>query len=303
MSAPTALVGCSSSSDIGPPTKVTQVTTGGFVRPGDAVSSPDGKTFYFTAFNDQIDENTDRRMPAVYRVSSEPGSIPEKLVSGAPLASPTGLVMSCDGSTLYVADMIAGEDGNGAIFSLPTAGGALTDMGAGVIRASGLAMRTDCKTIHATGRASDGKAAVYTLPAAGGAGSILYSGEPLVQPSGIHVDDKGVSWVMDQRAQGEKGQGVLWAIPSDGSLATEVASNLRMGTPGGVSTTASYGVAVMPTLDEDDKAQLTTVVIETGELSQVPATDMSKPAGIRTAKEVGVMVVVDSDGSIYRADE
>jgi hypothetical protein len=164
-------------------------------------------------------------------------------------------------------------------------------------------MRSDCKTIHATGKAPDGTPAVYTLPAAGGAASILYSGEPLVMPSGIHVDTKGVSWVMDQRAEGTKGNGVLWAIPADGSVATEVASNLRMGMPGGVSLIASGGVAVMPTLDDDDKVQLTTVVIETGETNQVVAKDMSAPAGIRTAKDVGVMAVVDSDGGIYRADE
>ncbi|MBX3161900.1 MAG: hypothetical protein KF773_38420 [Deltaproteobacteria bacterium] len=300
-SAPAALAGCSSS-EIGPPTKVTMVTSGGFIRPGDAVSSPDGKTFYFTAFSDQLDEN-DQRLPAIYKVSSEPGSIAEPLVTGAPLRSPTGLVMSCDGGTLYVADLLAGEDDGGAVFALPTAGGALADLGAGIARATGLAMRADCKTLHVTGRTAERAPAVFTLPAAGGAAAVLYSGEPLLQPSGIHVDGNGVSWVMDQRAQGTKGQGVLWAIPADGSIATEVASDLRMGMPGGVSLIASGGVAVMPTRDADDQAQLTTVVIATGETSQLPVADMAAPAGIRTARDVGVMAVVDADGAIYRADD
>ena len=43
---------------------------------------------------------------------------------------------------------------------------------------------------------------------------------------------------MDHNAFGDIGEGVLFAIPSDGSAATPVISNLRMGTPGGVSLTA-----------------------------------------------------------------
>jgi len=58
----------------------------------------------------------------------------------------------------------------------------------------------------------------------------------------------------------------------------------------------------MPTIDEDGNAQLTAVDIASGEITQLPATEMIAPAGLRTAREAGVFAVVDSDGSsIYRA--
>jgi hypothetical protein len=107
---------------------------------------------------------------------------------------------------------------------------------------------------------------------------------------------------MDHLADGAAGQGVLWAIPADGSAATEVASDLRMGTPGGVSLTAGGGTAVMPTRDADGAGQLTTVNIATGETIQLAAPEILDPAGLRTARKAGVFAVVDSEGSaIYSA--
>jgi len=95
----------------------------------------------------------------------------------------------------------------------------------------------------------------------------------------------------------------LFAIPSDGSSATPVISNLDMGTFGGVSLTAGGGVAVMPTLDADGNAQLTSVDIKSGEMAQLSAPDMIDPSGLRTAREAAVFAVVDSEGgAIYRAE-
>ena len=107
---------------------------------------------------------------------------------------------------------------------------------------------------------------------------------------------------MDHLAAGADGEGVLYAIPSDGSSATEVVSNLHMGTPGGVSLTAGGGTAVMPTRDDQGHAQLTSVDIESGEVSQLAVPNLVDPTGVRTARGAGVMVVVDSEaGAIYRA--
>jgi sugar lactone lactonase YvrE len=296
--APFALVGCGSSSDkdlpTEPPTQITQVTSGGFTSPTDAVASPDGKTFYFAAYDDL-------KEPTIYKVSSEPGSAPEVLAVSDPLQTPIGLVLSCDGATLFIADM-GGEDG--AVLSLSTSGGTVTDLGAtGIIRPSGLAMRSDCKTIHASGRTETGAPALFSLSALGGPATIIYQGEPLVSPTGLHVDNDGVSWLMDHRASGDQGEGVLWAIPADGSRATAVISNLRMGTTGGVSLTAGGGTAVMPTKDADGNSQLTSVNISTGETVQLAAPDMTDPSGLRTAREAGVFAVVDSEaGAIYRAE-
>jgi hypothetical protein len=107
---------------------------------------------------------------------------------------------------------------------------------------------------------------------------------------------------MDHRAAGEHGEGVLFAIAADGSAPTEVASDLRMGTFGGVSLTAGGGTAVMPTLDADGRGQLTSVDIASGTVQQLAAPELVDPAGLRTARQAGVFAVVDSEGgAIYRA--
>ena len=296
-STPAALIGCHSTDDglpTRPPTSVTKVSSGGFESPTDAVASPDGRTFYFAAWD--LD-----KQPTLFQVSSEPDSAPKPLAAGDPLEAPLGLVMSCDGSTLYVADM--GGD-VGALLAVSTAGGPAAALEAtGLTRPGGLAMGPDCKSLFATGRLDDGTPALFQVPIGGGAARIVYQGAPLVSPTGLHVDSQGVAWVMDHIAQGAQGEGVLFAIPSDGSKATEVMSSLRMGTPGGVSLTAGGGTAVMPTRDENGAAQLTSVDIATGAVTQLPTPDMADPAGLRTARKAGVFVVVDSEaGTIYRAE-
>ena len=296
LAAPLAAGACHSSDDLpsDPPKTLTKVASGGFTSPSDAVASPDGRTFYFTAFDDQ-------KQPSLWMTPSAPASTAQVMVAGDPLEEPIGLVLSCDGSTLFVADM--GGD-TGAVMSIPAAGGSSADLGAtNIVRPGGLAMGPDCKTLYATGRTIDGMPALFTLPISGGAASIVWMGAPLASPTGLHVDDLGVAWVMDHLAAGMHGEGVLFAIPSDGSAANEVVSDLRMGTPGGVSLTAGGGTAVMPTVDHDGNAQLTSVNIASGEIKQLAAPDLTDPAGLRTARGAGVFAVVDSEGgAIYRAE-
>ncbi len=277
-----------------PPKKVTKVAQGGFTSPSDAVASPDGRTFYFAAYDPQ-------KQPSLWKTSSKPGSTAQELASGDPLGTPIGLVLSCDGKTLYVADL--GGDA-GAVLAIATSGGTPRDLGATSIeRPGGLAMGPDCKNLYVTGRTEDGAPALFRMSIAGGPASVVWMGAPLVAPTGLHVDSAGVAWVMDHLAAGAHGEGVLFAIPSDGSAATEVISNLRMGTPGGVSLTAGGGTAVMPTRDDDGRAQLTSVDIASGEMAQLAAPDLIDPAGLRTARSAGVFAVVDSEGgAIYRAE-
>ena len=54
LSTPAALIGCHGTEpDLpdDPPTSVTEVTTGGFQSPTDAVASPDGRMLYFAAWD------------------------------------------------------------------------------------------------------------------------------------------------------------------------------------------------------------------------------------------------------------
>ena len=296
LAAPLALSGCSSSDDLptDPPKSVEKIASEGFTSPSDAVASLDGREFYFAAYD--LD-----KQPALFRTPSMMGATAEVMVAGDPLESPLGLVLSCDGKTLYVAD-IGGEAG--AVLSIGTAGGSLTDLAVtGIVRPGGLAMGPDCKTLFATGRTEDGMPALFKISTMGGAAMPVWIGEPLTSPTGLHVDADGVAWVMDHRAAGAKGEGVLFAIPHDGSAANEVISDLRMGTFGGVSLTAGGGVAVMPTVDADGRGQLTSVEIASGTMQQLATPELIDPSGLRTARKAGVFAVVDSEGgAIYRAE-
>lgn len=296
LAAPLALTGCSPSDDLpsDPPTQVEKVASEGFTSPTDAVASLDGREFYFVAWDTE-------KQPAVFATMARGGSSAVKLAAGEPLESPLGLVLSCDGKTLYIAD-IGGDAG--AVLSVATSGGTPTDLAVtGIVRPGGLAIGPDCKTLFATGRTDDGAPALFEIAMTGGAAMPVWIGEPLMSPTGLHVDSDGVAWVMDHRAAGANGEGVLFAIPQDGSAATEVISDLRMGTFGGVSLTAGGGVAVMPTLDAEGRGQLTSVEIASGMMQQLATPDLVDPAGLRTARNAGVFAVVDSEGgAIYRAE-
>jgi hypothetical protein len=118
----------------------------------------------------------------------------------------------------------------------------------------------------------------------------------------MYVDKDRVIWALDHHAQGADGEGVLFAVPADGSKATEVMSSLRMGTPGGCSLTAGGGTAIMPTRDADGNAQLTSVQLATGETEQLAIPDVTDPAGVHTARKAGVFALVDSSaGKIFLA--
>jgi hypothetical protein len=295
LSTPAALIGCHGTEpDLpdDPPTSVTEVTTGGFQSPTDAVASPDGRTLYFAAWD--MDQQ-----PALFQVATAPGSTPTALITGEPLDAPIGLVMSCDGKTVYIADM-GGDDG-GAILAASTSGGVSELTATGLSRPSGLAMAPDCKSLFASGRLLDGTPAMFEVPLGGGEARVVYHGAPLASPTGLYVDKDRVLWGLDHEAQGADGEGALFAIPADGSKATEVMSGLRMGTPGGCSLTAGGGTAVIPTRDADGNAQLTSVRIATGEVEHLAIPDVADPAGVRTARKAGVFALVDSAGKIYIA--
>ena len=295
LAAPLALTGCHSSDDLptDPPKTVEKIASEGFTSPTDAVASLDGREFYFAAYDLE-------KQPALFRTASNVGATAETIAVGDPLESPLGLVLSCDGKTLYIAD-IGGDAG--AVLTVGTSGGTPNALAVtGIVRPGGLAMGPDCKTLFATGRTEDGMPALFKISVAGGTAMPVWIGEPLMSPTGLHVDDEGVAWVMDHRAVGEHGEGVLFAIPQDGSAANEVVSDLRMGTFGGVSLTAGGGTAVMPTIDADGHGQLTSVEIASGTMQQLATPELIDPSGLRTARNAGVFAVVDSEGgAIYSA--
>ena len=282
-----------------PPRTFTMAAGSGFRSPTDAVASPDGATLLFAAFT--TDEEP---LAAIFSVPAA-GGTPTARFEGSPLAYPSGLVLSCDGATLYIADPAADPDEDGvpgAVFALSVSGAsAPVPLGiTSLMEPNALALDADCSDLYVSGRAMSGEAAVVRAPVAGGTGTVIAMGGELVAPTGIHVDRSGVAWVMDHLAEGPDGTGVLFSI---GTGTPEiVASGLRMGTPGGVSLTPGGGTAVMGVRDGSGAAVLRTIEIETGVVEDIalPASFID-PAGLRAARGAGVFAIVDSEGSaIYR---
>jgi len=295
------LVACGGDDDgltTAPPEEVEMVASGGFDSPLDAVASLDGETFYFTAFTDG-----DPAQAALFSVPAAGGEA-AVLHAGFPLEDPTGLVLSCDGGTLYVADIGARatelEDGQSLVYAWDIDGGALSAITlTGMSEAASLALGPDCETLYATGYADDGAAGLFRIGLGGGAADPVLTGEPLQSPSGVFVDADQVAWVMDHLPRRGNG-GVLWAITPAGE-ASEVVSGLGLSEPAGVSLVAGGGTAVIANHTLDGAGQLLAVHIESGDRTEI-ASSMIEPAGLRTAREAGVFAIADSEGdAIYRA--
>lgn len=226
----------------------------GFHTPMDATPDPDGNTIYFTALSAQG--------AGVFSVPASGGAV-ATLTVGAPLTTPVGLVVSIDGQTIYVADTqavitgTASVTGTGAIFSLPSLGGAPTPItGTAHTAPHGLTVvqENNVDMIYFTGSApEDGQPAVMKIPASGGVLTVIEKGGQLVEPVGIAVNKNGVIYVADQRAAGN-GLGTLFQFnpaAHDGrnNHAERLADNIRMGDPAGITLTLDESLLLISSLD------------------------------------------------------
>jgi hypothetical protein len=293
------------------PTTVTEVVNGddaGFESPLDAVASPDGVTFYFSAYATADVAEGDSRA-TIYSVPSAGGDV-SILYQGAPLREPTGLLMSCDGKTLYIADVgfTPGDEAEqddiqpAPLYTLDIDTKALAPLSAtGLAEAASLALSKDCDTIYATGYTAEGAPAAFSLPPTGGAATVITSGPPLSSPSGVYVDADDLLWVMDHQPL-EGMDGKLFSITLGGDV-QKVVGELRLSEPAGVSLIAAGGIAVIPTRDENEASQLLAVEIASGETTIIQMPAVIEPAGIRTAINAAIMALVDADGhAIYKVE-
>ena len=294
-----AIAGCTTEGDDAlpttPPTHVELVTDTGFRHAGPVAASPDGKTFYTAAYDEE-------NRPGVFAIDAENGSV-TALHVGEPLLYPTDLAISCDGSTLFVSDQGTGSsdtefgdpttpvDTVGGIHTLSTAGGSIAKLAThGISRAAGVVLDTECETLYITGDTEMFRPALFTVPAGGGSATVVHEGEPLVSPTGVHVDEDQIAWVMDHGARNEQGEGLLFSISPAGEVG-EVVGGLGMGRHGGVSLVPGGTTAVIPVRDDRGQSQLLTANTATGEVSALPTPDITHPTGVASARNAPVMVV------------
>ncbi len=287
------------------PTRIELLADSGFSDASAIAAAPDGSEFYFAAY-DQMG------LPGIFRVNLA-GDV-TALHVGAPLAYPSDITVTCDGSTLLVSDIggasavdptqafeETSEEIPGGIFSLSPDGGAPQPFTAtGVTRAAGVIVSVDCEDVYISGFLEDGTPAVFTAPVDGGAAAVLHQGEPLVSPTGIHVDANDVAWVMDHYARAESGaEGLLFAIDDAGNV-DEVVAGLSMGRHGGVSLAPGGVTAIIPVSDDLGGARLVTANTEDGGKEDIATTEILEPSGVAAARNAPVMVIA-AESAIYLA--
>jgi len=278
-----------------PPTTVSMVANMGFESPSDAVVSNDGATIFFAAFNETGDA-------AIFSVAST-GGAPVVVFEGLPLEYVSGLVLSLDGATLFIAEAAGGAAGEGGIYSMPTAGGAMPApvTATGITFPNGLAIDMEGAMLIVSARdASTGLPGVFRVPLGGGVAAPVATGGELVSPTGLYVDPATNDiWALDHLAQGTRGRGVLFKLHGT-DAPVEVTSGLLLGAPGGVSLTAGGGTAVIASRNAAGQGSLVTVDISTmavGTTADATAIMMVDPAGLRVARGAGVFAIADSEGN------
>ncbi len=288
-----------------PPTAIELLTEDGFTDASAIDSAPDGSEFYFAAYDDE-------GQPGIFSVDTDTG-LTTALHVGAPLAYPSDVAVSCDGSQIFVSDVGGAsavdpeqsfedsEEIEGGIFVLSPSGGTPESVSADAVgRAGGLVVSVDCESLFVAGYTLEGAPAVFRMPVDGGAVSVVHEGDPLVAPTGIHSDADDVAWVMDHFAEADSGAtGLLFAIDDQGGV-SEVVSGLGMGRHGGVSLAPGGITALIPVEDDLKGSRLIAANTENGDVEEISTSDVIAPAGVAAARSAPV-VAIASENAIYLA--
>lgn len=236
-----------------------------FHQPMDATPDPDGNQIYFTAMS--------ASGAGVFSVPAAGGTV-VTLTVGTPLTTPVGIAVSTNGQTLYLADTHAQINGTaamtmtGALFSLPSSGGAPTPIpGTAHTAPRGLTVvkENNVDVIYFTGvDPADGQPAVMMIPTAGGALTVIDKGEGLVEPAGIAVSKAGALYIADQGALGN-GFGTLFRYKPHSDLSRlshreRLVDYVRMGNPAGITLTFDESLLLISSLDTTNRTSQVLVV-------------------------------------------
>jgi DNA-binding beta-propeller fold protein YncE len=150
------------------------------------------------------------------------------LHAGAPLVQPTGLALSIDESTLYLADL------DGEILSLPTTGGAPVPVGAtSLVLPTDVALDTDGSTLVVPAFDAAGLPCIFDVTAS--STNSRACGAPMREPLAVAVSpiDGSVAIVDAMAGPGESP--ALLVVPPGGDGATMVAPIRGVSFPAGIA--------------------------------------------------------------------
>ncbi|SBP86776.1 hypothetical protein [Thiomonas delicata] len=164
-------------------------------------------------------------------------SIPLKYSSGEPpLTQPTGLAISSDGTTLYVANwsgpVIAGQPGPGFIDSVDIATGNVTRLASGLNNPDGLALSADGNSLFV---ANHGKGDVLQISTTGGTTiATYYPASSASYPWSVYADSSSVY------ATNSNGTVSKWAIVPSGTPSSPPTTVATLASPAGITGANGY---------------------------------------------------------------
>jgi len=268
--------------------------------PTDATPSPDGQRVYYVGLRrDSAGED----VPGVFAVNAAGGDI-QTLTLGEQLGYPVGVATSLDGSQLFVADRLAGQRGDGAVFALAAGGGAPSVLsGTQDYRPAGLTVQReqDRETLYFTGyEPTSGAPGVFATSSAGGAVRALIQGDPLHDPGGIAVASDGSAYIVDQDDFGAR------VLQVQDGRAEPVVTQLGVGFPAGIALTRDDSTLLVSGVDPATRRDVLYVVdLSKRTLARFTQTvgQFSEAAGLHRAHESDVFAWADSradqSGTVY----
>jgi hypothetical protein len=274
----------------------TKLADGGttFFSPFDAVPSPDGATVYFTAID------TASGKGAVYSVPAAGGPITTIAVG---MVAPSGIAVSGDGKTLYVADEAGAEDSAsgdvtkdaGLFYTVGTAANSTPTVAAKGGRPHSVTVARDagCKDVVYVGTWTGGVPTISTFAA----GAFTMAVATKFEASGLDAAPDGTLYWVET-------VGGPWAsiqTAKAGGTGTTVASGLYVGYPAGLALSPDGKNLVLSALAPADGTD-SLVKLDTGGKTltqQQPATDKAsiESAGLHRALAANVFAFVDGLGS------
>jgi DNA-binding beta-propeller fold protein YncE len=168
-----------------------------FTQPRGGVPLPDGSIALLATLEGLPEgETTSAGERVGVLLQTAGGGAPTVLYSGDAMVNPFDIDASLDGKTLYIADPAAGAESGGAILELPASGGTPSELASGY-RPRSVTVADDGSLFFSGVDATTGDPGVFQQ--ANGITRPVFTGLPLVDPSGIALTKDGTVFVADTR--------------------------------------------------------------------------------------------------------